>query len=251
MENKKRSKHKKILLFIIMPVLLVTVVTVFLQFTRTGYLMTLPYRPAFTEIDENVYINKSYAGDKQELINMIEQAKGRVYEFFGGADFQDDTVFVIYDDEKLTRKIGADHETVILNYPSETHYICVSDEYLDLDILAHEISHAELHARLSDEAEKKIPTWFDEGIAMQNDYRERYAEEQWVEQTGNGEKTVALEDMDTPSEFYAGEAEDRRFCYLNAKHELSVWMTTNKQQGLLELLERLNEGEDFNKAYNR
>jgi hypothetical protein len=28
---------------------------------------------------------------------------------------------------------------------------------------------------------------------------------------------IAPEDMDTPAEFYAGEAEDRRFRYLNAK----------------------------------
>ena len=60
---------------------------------------------------------------------------------------------------------------------------------------------------------------------------------------------VALEDMDTPAEFYAGEAEDRRFRYLNAKHELDVWMTVHGQHGLLELLDRLNGGADFTTAY--
>ena len=130
-------------------------------------------------------------------------------------------------------------------------YICISDEYLELDILAHEITHAELRARLSVKAQKQIPTWFDEGIALQNDYRERYSEEQWIAQTDNGNKTVALEDMDTPSEFYAGEAEDRRFRYLNAKHELSEWMAVHGQQGLLKLLEQINDGADFNTAYGR
>ena len=57
------------------------------------------------------------------------------------------------------------------------------------------------------------------------------------------------EDMDTPAEFYAGEAEDRRFRYLNAKHELDVWMTAHGQHGLLELLDRLNGGADFITAY--
>ena len=51
--------------------------------------------------------------------------------------------------------------------------------------------------------------------------------------------------MDTPAEFYAGEAEDRRFCYLNAKHELDRWMAAHGQQGLLELIEKLNNGEDL------
>ena len=163
--------------------------------------------------------------------------------------FQDETIFIICDDDKLTRKLGEDHGTVILYFPSETYYICISDEYLELDILAHEITHAELHTRLSAEAQKRIPTWFDEGIALQNDYREKYSEAQWITQTDNGKNAVALEDMDTPSEFYAGEAEDRRFRYLNAKHELDVWMISHGQQGLLELLDRLNGGADFNTAY--
>ena len=245
------SKHKKTVLFITIPIVLVAVVVLLLQFTRYGYLMTLPYRSAFTEIDEHVYINKDYAGDRQELMEMIGQAKDRVNNFFGGLSFQDETIFIIYDDEKLMRKIGEDHATVVFNFPSETRYICVSDEYLELDILAHEITHAELHTRLSAEAQKTIPIWFDEGIALQNDYRERYSEAQWIAQTDNGKKAVALEDMDTPSEFYAGEAEDRRFRYLNAKHEIDVWMTSHGQQGLLELLEKLNDGADFKTAYGR
>ncbi|WP_303806460.1 hypothetical protein [Ruminococcus flavefaciens] len=243
------SKHKKTVLFITIPIVLVAVVVLLLQFTRYGYLMTLPYRSAFTEIDEHVYINKDYAGDRQELMEMIGQAKNRVNNFFGGLSFQDNTIFIIYDDENLRQKIGEDHAAIIFSFPSEIRYICVSDEYLELDILAHEITHAELHARLSTEAQKTIPTWFDEGLAMQNDYRERYSEAQWTQQTNNGENAVALEDMDTPSEFYAGEAEDRRFRYLNAKHELDVWMTAHGQHGLLELLDRLNGGADFTTAY--
>ena len=56
--------------------------------------------------------------------------------------------------------------------------------------------------------------------------------------------------MDTPAEFYAGEAEDRRFRYLNAKHELDVWMTVHGQHGLLELFDKLNGGADFTTAYD-
>ena len=244
-----KPKPKKTTLFISIPVILVVVVVLLLQFTQSGYLTTVPYRPAFTEISDHVYINQGYAGDRQELLEMIKQAEDRVYEFFGGLNYQEDTIFIISDDEKLTRKLGEDHGTVIVYYPSEKHYICISEEYLEIDILAHEITHAELHARLSTKAQKAIPTWFDEGIALQNDYRERYSEAQWAEQTDNGENAVALEDMDTPAEFYAGEAEDRRFRYLNAKHELNVWMAAYGQQGLLELLEKLNDGADFNTVY--
>ena len=244
-----RAKKKRVLLVITLLLILAAVVVAMFQFTQSGYLTTVPYRSAFTEIASHIYINRNYAGDQQELLEMIEQAKDRVRTFFGDVRFQNETVFIICDDDKLTRKLGEDHGTVILYFPSETYYICISDEYLELDILAHEITHAELHTRLSAEAQKRIPTWFDEGIALQNDYREKYSEAQWITQTDNGKNAVALEDMDTPSEFYAGEAEDRRFRYLNAKHELDVWMISHGQQGLLELLDRLNGGADFNTAY--
>ena len=243
------AKKKRVLLFITLLLILAAVVGAMFQFTQFGYLTTVPYRSAFTEIASHVYINRDYTGDQQELLEMIEQAKDRVRTFFGDVFFQDKTFFIICDDEKLTRKLGEDHGTVILSFPTEAHYICISDEYLELDILAHEITHAELHTRLSAEAQKAIPTWFDEGIALQNDYREKYSEAQWTQQTDNGKNAVALEDMDTPAEFYAGEAEDRRFRYLNAKHELDVWMTSHGQQGLLELLDRLNGGADFTTAY--
>ena len=246
-----KSKKRKSFLIIIILVLvaLVAAAVYFFQFNQYGYIMTIPYRSAFTEIADHVYINKTNARDHQEILDLIKQAEERDRSFWGDLRYLDETFFIICDDENLIRKIGEDHGTVTISFPSEKHYICISDEYLELDILAHEITHAELHTRLSAKAQKRIPTWFDEGIALQNDYREKYSEAQWITQTDNGKNAVALEDMDTPSEFYAGEAKDRRFRYLNAKHELDVWMTSHGQQGLLELLDRLNGGADFTTAY--
>ena len=48
-----------------------------------------------------------------------------------------------------------------------------------------------------------------------------------------------------PAEFYAGTSDDRRFRYVNAKHEVSEWMEIHGQNGLLELFDNLNDGEDF------
>ena len=245
-----RAKKKRALLFVTLLLILAAVVGAIFEFTQFGYLTTVPYRSAFKRIASQVYVNRNYAGDKQELFEMIEQAKDRVRTFFGELYFQDETILIICDDEKLIRKLGEDHGTFIVSFPAEAHYICISDAYLKLDILAHEITHAELRSRLSAKAQKAIPTWFDEGLALQNDYRESYSEAQWIAQTDNGKNTVALEDMDTPAEFYAGEAEDRRFRYLNAKHELNVWMTVHGQHGLLELFDKLNGGADFTPAYD-
>ena len=246
-----KTKKKKRFLMISVILFLGTAAVYFFQFTHFGYLMTVPFRPAFIEIAGHIYVNKNNALDHRKILDLIEQAKERDRAFFGELRFLDETIFVICDDEKLTRKLGEDHATVICSVPFKQHYICVSDEYLELDILAHEITHAELHTRLTTNTYQRIPTWFDEGLATQNDYREQYSEEQWILQTDNGKNTVALQDMDTPAEFYAGTAEDRRFRYLNAKHELAVWMEAHGRKGLLELLEKLNDGADFHTAYGK
>ena len=245
----KAKKRKSFLIIIILA--LVAAAVYFFQFNQYGYIMTVPYRSAFTEIADHVYINKSNVQNHQEILGLVEQAEERDRSFWGDLHYLDETIFIICDDRYLIRKIGEDHATVTISFPSEKHYICISDEYLELDILAHEINHAELRVRLKSEAQKKIPTWFDEGLALQNDYREIYSEERWISQTDNGKNVVPLDDIDTPAEFYAGEAKDRRFRYLNAKHELTVWLAAQGQKGLLELIDKLNDGEDFEMAYGR
>lgn len=246
-----KTKKNKLLRCVIVAILFLTtsVVVYFFQFNQGGYLMTVPYRSSFNELADNIYINKNYAGDQQEVFDLIKQAEERDKAFFGELYFWDETVIIICDDEKVLSRLGEDHGTLTYYVPSKKHYICISDEYLKLDILAHEITHAELHTRLTKEALMHIPTWFDEGLATQNDYRDQYSEEQWKVQTDNGKNIIALEDMDTSSEFYAGEVEDRRLRYLNAKHELADWIEEHGQQGLIKLLDELNNGTDFAVAY--
>ncbi len=245
-------KTKRILLFGTLSFLLLLLILAvwFFQFTYAGYRMTVPHRSSFERISENLYINKENPESRESVISLIDQAKERVRTFFGDLQSPDNTIMIICDDDYLLSKLGGDHDTVTVYFPFRKNCISVSNEYFNIDILAHELTHAELHTRLSANALRKIPSWFDEGLALQNDYRERYGLEAWIEQTDNGKKIVPLEDMDEPSEFYAGTVEDRRFRYLNAKHEVSEWMETHKRQGLLKLIDRLNSGEDFSTAYS-
>ncbi len=244
---KKRQVIRTIV--ISLPVLLLIAIVCFFQFISTGYRISVPYRHSFIEIADNVYMNRDFNGDKDELITLISDAKKRNADFWG--ELQSDPVIIFCDNKKLLSRLGGDHDTLTVFFPSKQSYISVSDEYCNIDILAHEMTHAELHCRLSAKALDKIPSWFDEGLATQNDYREQYSLDEWIKQTDNGKNTVALKDMDEPSEFYAGTADDRRFRYLNAKHEVSEWMDVHKQEGLLKLIDKLNDGEDFKNAYGR
>ena len=245
---KVKSKKKIILCCCISLILLLLLAAVYIfQFTGLGYRMSVPYRSSFEKVADNIYVNKNYSGNIKEAIQLTEEALERDRAFFGELQCTDTTIIIFCDDDKLLSKLDGDHDTKT-SY-TKKNYISVSDEYLNIDIIAHELTHAELHTRLNMKALKSIPTWFDEGLATQNDYREQYGLDAWIEQTDNGKNTVPLEDMDTGSEFYADPVEDRRFRYLNAKHEVGVWMDTYQQKGLLELFDKLNNGEGFDTAY--
>jgi len=58
-----------------------------------GYIMTVPYRSAFTEIDDHVYINKNNAQSHQEILDLIKQAEERDRSFWGDLRYLDDNFF--------------------------------------------------------------------------------------------------------------------------------------------------------------
>ena len=247
-----KTKEKKVALSVIFSLILLIVAAVvwFFAFNPTGYRMSVSHRASFEKISDNVYINRNYTGSRDAITQLIDEAKSRVADFFGSLTCQDYTVMIICDDEKLLAKLGGDHDTHHATlFPVKRSYVSVSTEYLTIDILAHELSHAELYERLSGKAFRRLPTWFNEGIALQNDYREQYGPEAWAEQTDNGKNIVAHEDMDTAAEFYSGTKEDRRFRYLNAKHDVAEWLEKQGLQGLMALIDRLNGGENFGAAY--
>ncbi len=248
-----KTKKKKVILIVIFSlVLLIAAAAVwFFQFNPTGYRMSVPFRASFEKISDIIYVNKGNPVNRDDIAALMDEAIARDTDFFGSLVCLDRTVIIICDDEKLIAKLGGDHDTQTVPILINKSYISVSTEYLTVDILAHELTHAELHGRLSYKALRHIPAWFDEGIAVQNDYREQYGAEAWAEQTDNGKNIISHEDMDARSEFYAGTKEDRIFRYLNAKHDVAEWLETHGLQGLLELIDRLNGGEDFGTAYGR
>lgn len=228
--------------------IMVIAAVIYFQFTPLGYRMTVPYRN-FTEIQNNVYVENGYSGNIDEVKSLVDEARSRVLGFWGS--IESSPAVIISDNAGTLAKLGGDHDTATAIIFKAYSYIAVSDEYLNVDVLAHEMTHAELHTRLykGKLPQTLIPTWFDEGVATQNDYREQYSDEMWRIRTENGSDIIALDKMDTPSEFYAGTADDRRFRYLISRHEVKEWINRNGTDALIRLIERVNAGEDFYELY--
>lgn len=244
-----KSVKKRYVVLIATLIIFVTVVIIFVQFIPLGYRMTVPLR-SFTEAAPNVYIHNNFTNDAKEAIEITDNAKERIVKFFG--DINSDPLIIICDDEKTIAKLGGDHDTITAVIFKVYSYIVVSSEFLNVDVMAHEMTHAEVHSRVFKgklRNQSLIPTWFDEGLALQNDYRETYNEDAWKEATDEGKNVVDLVDIDTAEKFYAGETEERRYRYIVSKHELNEWIERNSRNALLDLLDKINRGEGFYNLY--
>jgi len=246
--KKRKIKKRYIVIIAVIGVLLISAV-VFFQCTYLGYRMTVQYRN-FTEVQTKVYLDNSYSGDRDDVISIINEAKGRVYDFWG--NIESSPTIIISDNEETIARLGGDRDTTTMVLFRAYCYISVSKEYLNVDIVAHELTHAELHTKLYKGKLPKtlIPTWFDEGIATQNDDRKQYSEETWIKKTDNGSNIIELDEMDTASEFYERDAENRKFCYMISRHEVKSWIEKNGMDKLNELIDRVNAGENFYELYN-
>ena len=99
MEHAKKIPRikKGYYVLIIVTISFVTVLFAFAQFTAIGYRMTAPLR-SFTEVSPNVYIHNDFTNNKQNVVNLIEEAKVRVSDFFG--ELESSPMIIICDDKK-------------------------------------------------------------------------------------------------------------------------------------------------------
>ena len=104
-------------------------------------------------------------------------------------------------------------------------------------MISHELFHTELCARIGYfKSNNKIPTWLDEGLAMQVDHREKYSEEQYLILKDSLGKDIRLSEISTPELFYTG---DVYFHYLLAKYQVSIWLKEIRKEGFLEFIGNL------------
>lgn len=244
----KKKRTKKIILFSILAVILSGLVW-FFQFYDFGYKMTVPIRPGYTKIADKVYVYDDYGIQNNDILIMLSAARERVNDFFGETKSNPTIIFCDNKNERSYHRGTA--QTYI------TTYISIGSELCNVDVIAHELTHAETHCRILNFWDHfnvinqidKIPRWFDEGLATQNDYREKYSEETWERDTNNGENVIDLSTIEKGKDFDAGSAEDRRFRYLCSKHEVAEWIKKHGKSALFELLDEIKQDKKFEDLY--
>ena len=252
---KKPRLNKKIVLIItvILSFFLITAMLflLFCNFTSIGYNSSVGMH-GFYKISDNVYIDKNYKGDCDLLLSNIDKAKDRVSEFFG--DYYYDPKIIITDDPQKVQKLGGDHDIKSYAILGFRAYVHLSTNLAhDTNLVAHELTHAQthylvFHDKIIGRLKTHIPAWFDEGIAMQNDHRAYYNDDAWNNLTDNGKDVfdiTSIKDRD----FYSSDNNEQSNHYILARYEEQQWLNKNGIDALINLLNDLNSGKNFDDIY--
>lgn len=145
--------------------------------------------------------------------------------------------------------------------------ILLSPRGLNWHFLAHEWSHAEMSTRLTFFAWKRMPQWFDEGVAVAISEAPEHSESHWQFLVAANIPRPTREELqtfkssrqwlDAVHRYGDGKDIERktkgepqiRPVYSAAGHELRPWLAKVSSQGLLAFIARMNDGEDFQSAY--
>ncbi|WP_432286159.1 hypothetical protein SLT36_05085 [Aminobacter sp. BA135] len=111
----------------------------------------------------------------------------------------------------------------------------------NVDVVAHELMHAEIVDRVGVLAKfTELPTWFDEGLAMQVDFRPEYD----IAGGANAE-TKSVRALQSAGDFYVPDSAQLTYNYASAKAEVALWTRRVGYASVLAQLERLRRGEAF------
>ena len=145
--------------------------------------------------------------------------------------------------------------------------ILLSTRGLNWHFLAHEWSHAEMSTRLTLLAWKRMPQWFDEGLAVAISEAPEHSEDHWQFLISANIPRPSRDELRTYQSLQQWQAglhrfgDDKNFervnqgqpslspVYAAAGREVRPWLDAVGSAGLLHFIQRMNEGADFEAAY--
>jgi len=195
-----------------------------------------------------VYFNSSTRQGKiDSLKSLINQASLRNSDFWGQT--RSSPKFIYCDNEGDLKTYCVNPSAPAVTYLKLGSFIVLSPDAINLDIIAHELSHAEFYEQIGFyNFDYKIPSWFKEGLAMQNDYRDYYSDDTLKVKSGNFKNLPNVKSFKSDAEFYAGSRQAIMLNYMTAKHEIKKWYTRAK---LDSFIKSINSNKTFEEAFGQ
>jgi hypothetical protein len=198
------------------------------------------------EHKQKLYYNKTTTiAQLENLFRIKKVAEDKVQSFWGENALLEYTL-IYCNSEKAYNKYGT-AGTPATTIRKLGAYVVLSNEGVDEQIIAHEITHTILYNHIGwYKAITKIPTWFEEGLAMQVDDREKYAVDSLQVKIANGLVLLGASTIADGAQFYIGGDDAITQHYVTAKYIIQEWLKTHS---LKRFIEAMKSGVAFKNAY--
>jgi hypothetical protein len=176
---------------------------------------------------------------RQAILEIQTQAQTRIENMFGASRAKPLVVFLNNPATVFTFKSNGYGGTFFVG-----PRVCVilGPQGTNVDVVAHELLHAELSERVGPWRRfSEIPAWFDEGVAMQVDFRSRYDSSQIVDAA----ELALLRTLRSMDQFNAGNHEEITRHYARSKRAVAQWLEKIGRSNLYARLERIRAGESL------
>jgi len=233
-----------IVIGILIPVAAIAHYAVFPQTTRC----MLIGLSDFQKHDGIYFSSQTNAATQNTVVAYVYEGEKRIESLFGSKTGNPVIIYCNTIDE--FHNYGADgnnHAVTQLSVFGE--YVVINGSLLDSNIIAHEMCHAELQSQIGwYRRTTQIPTWFDEGLAMQVDWRSDFSEDSLQAAILRGAQLPKITTMKTTSLFNGGNDDDVWLNYATAKLEIAKWYSMVKLKSLITML---NNGYSFDVSYRQ
>ncbi|ADB36714.1 hypothetical protein [Spirosoma linguale] len=232
--------------------------------------MRVSYSSDFRLLDKtgNVYSSRTATAKQQaELREHTQTARQRIRRFWGDKQGQAILIYSPNQDEYETYCAGGEGAGCSIGTPWGTSYLVLGPEGNNADVIAHELCHDELFARLGWwRVKREIPQWFNEGLALMVDYRfsnpsvweqpdsltsmESFADEATLEPFSHY-PMLKLADLESTREFFGGNSIHTMLAYETAAAEVARWLAVVGRAGVPTLTNAIKAGNGFRQTYQQ
>ena len=199
------------------------------------------------ERDGNLYFRESIDEvTKTKLKVLLSEAQAKNKEFWGELKANTKVIYCHTNEDYM--KFGLPFMTPGVARTKLGSYVVLSPNGLNVEVLAHELSHTEFNVRIGFFNQFKIPTWFNEGLAMQVDNRSLYSTESLRVHSHNYTKVPEVKQLNSFAEFAGGTPDQVQLNFMTARYEVGLWYTKER---LDQLIQAINQGDSFCEAFNK
>lgn len=193
---------------------------------------------ALHELSDGSLTDSASAADQQRYVQLTRDARARIEGIFGATESKPILVFFNHPDGFGPFRLNAHGSTQFLGSRA---CVMVGPKGQSVDVVAHELMHAEIHHRVGYlKRFLQLPTWFDEGVAMQVDHRPRYALS-----PQDAQNVDDVRGLTTFSSFFNGNEQTVVRHYAAAKQVAAAWLSKVGPASLYARLQRMRDGESF------